>query len=140
MRNLEIRSYIMEWAKKMVKRFNWLTVRFEYSDTYQCYLVSFYYSRVIEDDNPFFIEAISFEDKMNELFLDNAPLFCDEERLFKLSADAETVGSSVYFTDSSINNFFLNEIVYIAPTEYQPVTILTDENYHTDNNKYEIAA
>lgn len=32
---------------------------------------------------------MAFEDKMNALYGDNAPLFCDEEKYFKMSVNAE---------------------------------------------------
>ena len=48
----------------MVNQYKWLTIRFEYSDSYRCFLVSFYYSKSIDDDNEFYKEVLDFEKKM----------------------------------------------------------------------------
>ena len=34
---------------------------------------------------------MEFEDRMNDIYSDDAPLFCDEERLFRLSPAAEVI-------------------------------------------------
>lgn len=97
MRNLSIEDSLRSWAKKMVKRYSWLTIRFEYSNDENHYLVSYYFSEKIDENNPFYKEALDFEDKINEDYLENAPLFCDEESLFKLSPSAEEFKKSIFW-------------------------------------------
>ena len=48
MRNLSIEDSLRSWAKKMVKRYSWLTIRFEYSNDENHYLVSYYFSEKID--------------------------------------------------------------------------------------------
>lgn len=112
MRNFDIETSLRDWAKDMVSRYTWLTIRFEYSCDRNCYLVSYYYSKVINDEHPFYSEAINFEDNMNELYHNDAPLFCDEERLFKLSDNAETIGKSFSFVELPVFLFSYGNIVY----------------------------
>ncbi|MCR5139437.1 MAG: hypothetical protein K6B45_04665 [Bacteroidaceae bacterium] len=85
----KIGQALRDWAKEMVRKYEWLTIKFEYSDARDRYLVSYSPSAVIEDNEAFCRESMSFEDEMNLMFPDDAPLFCDEERLFRLSGHAE---------------------------------------------------
>lgn len=103
MRSLNIETSIRTWAKDLVARYEWLKIRFEYSDIRNRYLISYYYSKDLHDDNTFFTEAMSFEDKMNSLHGENAPLFCDEEELFKLSLNAESISKPIFIDSFSTN-------------------------------------
>lgn len=82
---------IREWAETMVEQYNWLTIKYEYSDFYRTVLVSFSPSEVIDNDDDFNRDVLAFEDAMNAEFGDDAPLFTDEEKLFTLSADATVI-------------------------------------------------
>lgn len=90
----EIKKILREWATKMVSKYEWLKIRFEFSEDRRKYLVSFYYSEELDDYHPFFSEAMAFEDEMEERYGYDAPLFCDEEELFKLSDKAEGISAS----------------------------------------------
>ncbi len=87
---------IKDWARQMVERFNWLEVKYEYSEKYRTYLVSFSPSSMIEDCDEFNLEAIAFNDKMVQVYGDDAPLFTDEEKLFKLSDNAQIITANSY--------------------------------------------
>ena len=52
-------------------------------------MVSFSPESIINQDKEFCKEALAFEEKLDEEYRDEAPLFCDGESLFKLSSDAE---------------------------------------------------
>ena len=91
MKNLNIEASLREWARKMVCQFDWLTVKFEYNEVRGRYLVSYYPTDEIDMSDDFCNEAVAFEDRINMLYLDDAPLFCDGERLFHLSSKAETI-------------------------------------------------
>lgn len=95
MRDLEVEKTLRQWAKDLVSRYTWLTIRFEYSERRETYLVSYYpYSKIREDEG-FVRESAAFEDRMNELYDElRAPLFCYEERIFKLSPHAEVIRHS----------------------------------------------
>lgn len=91
MRNPELEIRLRNQFEEMVNRYKWLTVRFECSEKLYVYLVSYAPVEEIEKDEEFMREVMAFEDKLNLLYGDNAPLFCDEEAYFKLSPDAEEV-------------------------------------------------
>ena len=91
MRNPELESILREWAKDMVNRYEWLTIRFEYNENRGHYLVSYYPAERINQSDEFCLESSDFEDSINLKYLNNAPLFCDDERLFRLSPKAETI-------------------------------------------------
>lgn len=82
---------LRNWFQKMLERFIWLCIRFEYNKERGIYLISFSPSDKIDESEDFCKEALAFEDKMNALYGDDAPLFCDEERCFKLSEHAEEI-------------------------------------------------
>ena len=50
------------WCKRITRKYSWLTVKFEFSDRYDTYLVSFYPSSKIENSEQFNIDAMTFEE------------------------------------------------------------------------------
>ena len=106
----EIRGKLVAWFDKMMTKFEWLSIKFEYSDKLRSYLVSFSPSSKIEESDEFCAESMNFEDEMNNQYGDSAPLFCDDEKYFKLSDKAETVYRNMYF---SIQDF-RKDYIYIS--------------------------
>ena len=86
---------IKEWAEKMVEQYNWLTIKYEYSEFYRTVLVSFSPLEIIDNDDDFNRDTLFFEDAMTAEFGDDAPLFTDEEKLFTLSNDAMIISKNV---------------------------------------------
>ena len=41
MRDLELEKTLRQWAEDMVKRYTWLTIRFEYNEKRRAYLISY---------------------------------------------------------------------------------------------------
>lgn len=91
MKNRSVETILRDWFKEMVSRYRWLTIKFEYSEKRGVYLVSYSPAVDICSNDDFMSESMAFEDKMNALYGDDAPLFCDEEKYFKLSDNAETI-------------------------------------------------
>ena len=89
MKDLKIENALRNWARSMVSRYTWLTIRFEYSEKERVYLVSYSPEEKAGDD--FVIESIALENRMKELYGDYAPLFCYDEELFRLSPAAEVI-------------------------------------------------
>jgi len=80
-------------AHHMVNCFKNLTIRYEYCVSKDIYLMSYYTDKLV-DYNEFAEDAMKFADKMNIIYNElNAPLFCDNEKLFKLSANATTISN-----------------------------------------------
>ena len=83
--NKEIETKLKNWFEDMVNRYTWLNIKFEYSETREIYLVSYSPIQKIEESDSFIKESMDFEDKMNFLYGDDSPLFCDEEKYFNNS-------------------------------------------------------
>ena len=91
MKDLEVERILRQYAEDLVSRYTWLTIRFEYSEKRSVYLVSYSPKRLISGNDTLINEMMDFEDRMNDVYGDDAPLFCEDERLFKLSPEAEVV-------------------------------------------------
>ena len=91
MKDLEVERILRQYAEDLVSRYTWLTIRFEYSEKRSVYLVSYSPRQMISRSKPFIRESMAFEDRMNDIYDDDAPLFCKDEELFKLSPEAEVV-------------------------------------------------
>lgn len=94
----QIESELREWFAYMQDKYTWLTIKYEYNEWRECYLVSFSPTSEISKDWDFCDEAMNFTDKLHAEYGDDAPLFCDDESLFKLSDKAIVLPSK----DSSI--------------------------------------
>lgn len=91
MRIPKIECLLREYANVMEKQYNWLTIKFEYNENKQQYLVSYSPKDRIQSDNEFMTDSMMLEDYFNMVYGELAPLFCDDEELFKLSPNAEII-------------------------------------------------
>ena len=69
-------------------------------------------------------ESMCFEDEMNKLYGDDAPLFCDDEKYFKLSDKAKTVRRNIIFNrkniyELSFDNTYNNSYIYQSGNGFQ---------------------
>ena len=87
----KIEKELREWFKYLVGRYRWLTIKFEYSEKRKAYLVSFSPKDKIDNCEEFVKESAEFEDLMNARYGNDSPLFCDDEKYFRLSPSAEVV-------------------------------------------------
>lgn len=83
-----IEKQLINWFTLMLQKYTWLSIKYEYSDIEKCFLVSFSPSLLTKASENFSREALEFENKMNIEYDTDAPLFCDDEELFKLSSNA----------------------------------------------------
>lgn len=118
MKQEEIKKKLVAWFDKMMAKYEWLSIKFEYSYKFRSYLVSFSPSSKINECDNFCIEAMSFEDEMNKLYGDDAPLFCDDEKYFKLSEKAEIVHRNIAFNRKNIRELSFDNL-YNIPYMYQ---------------------
>lgn len=94
MNKLVIEKQLRDWFNLMLLKYTWLIIKFEYNEMEDCYMVSFSPSSELDKSVEFSKDALDFENKMNKEHGDDAPLFCDEESLFKLSNKAELLCAS----------------------------------------------
>ena len=131
---MKIETQLRTWFEEMVDRYKWLNIKFEYNKTRGIYLVSYSPVQKIEESDSFIKETMDFEDKMNFLYGDDSPLFCDEEKYFKLSSDAEIIKSRFKFFDISIAKEKLTQTSNFS----SPYIKIQDCNYYSNN--YALAA
>lgn len=134
MKNNEIETQLRTWFEEMVDRYKWLNIKFEYNKTRGIYLVSYSPVQKIEESDSFIKETMDFEDKMNFLYGDDSPLFCDEEKYFKLSSNAEIIKSRFKFFDINIAKEKLTQTSNFSSSLYK----IQDCNYYSNN--YALAA
>lgn len=84
-----VKSKLHAWLSSMTMKYNWLQVKLEYKEDHGVFLVSFSPVSQIELSEEFNREAMQFADEMNAIYGNEAPLFTDEEALFKLSDNAQ---------------------------------------------------
>lgn len=95
MKREEIKNILSSWSRHITRAFQGLRIRFEYSEDRGVFLVSLY-PEDVDDIDRLSAEVMLFEDRMEDEYGDNAPLFCDNEKLFTLGPDAETI---VWFSE-----------------------------------------
>lgn len=88
----QIENDLRTWFEYVTNKFSWLNIRYEFNPHRNAWLVSFSPANRIDLSEEFNKEAMDFEDAMYEKYELDAPLFTDEEKLFKLSPWAKTFG------------------------------------------------
>ena len=87
----KIEKELRNWFNYSVSRYRWLSIKFEYSEARSVYLVSFSPTDKIKECEQFIKESAEFEDLINARYGNSSPLFCDDEKYFKLSPNAEVI-------------------------------------------------
>lgn len=138
-----INEQLNTWFSQMLQKYTWLSIKFEYNDLEKCFMVSFSPKFIISQDEGFCKEALTFENEMNKVYGDYAPLFCDDEDLFTLSSEAE------FFPSQTTNSFYTDETIDFAKVNICNVSAYisskkieqnTDIKVAQYNDKYRIAA
>lgn len=126
MKQKEIERMLREWFAEMLKKYDWLSFKFEFSEKRNVFMVSYYPIDKMGTDD-FCRDSMAFEDKINLLYGNDAPLFCDAESLFVLSKYAETVSSNTFRSICNDANIHWDiesyESVYINNTLYNNLLI-----------------
>lgn len=134
MKQQKIKNELIAWFKIITSRFQWISVKYEYSDKLKSFLVSFSPSDKINESDEFCIEAMRFENEMNEKYGDNAPLFCDDEKYFTLSEHSEIIN---FDKNNTIDlQYNVTESINYSKFSYY----LSNWKQGNSNNKYSLAA
>lgn len=119
---------LSEWFSKMINAYSWLTIKYEYNEERNLFLVSFSPKEAINKNEGLCAEILDFEDKMNALYGDGAPLFCDDEEYFHLSDKATTMGyQPVAYKEILCDN--ATKVNWILSSDYQKE--ISNRNYYT---------
>jgi hypothetical protein len=137
-----MKDTILKWANEMVQNYPWLTVKFEYNQRFGTFLVDFVYSIEYQNNEDFHRDALGFNDKMNEFYCDDAPLFTDNGKLFTLSDSAIIISSHTYFDCGEISSFFRLQEAFNWSTASAATTVLSEcvNSLTNDSIMFDIAA
>ena len=116
-----IEKQLRTWFAQRTKKYSWLRIKFEFSENRGVYMISFAPAEKIELSDDFNLDAMQFADDMNDNYGSDAPLFTDEEQLFKLSAGAETIGGEFFTVPVIASSVFATACVWTSPIESQVV-------------------
>lgn len=106
----QIYERLSQWSNEITTKYPGLKVRFEYSTVRHVFLVSLYPDEVTADKDIFNLDIMAFEDEMENIYGMSAPLFCDNEELFALSAEAETIFSMTENQGTHLWEFTFDDI------------------------------
>ena len=137
-----VKKEIIEWSNEMLTKYEWLRVKFEFSAKRGIYLVSFSPKSQIELSDEFNIEAMRFEDELNDRYGDNAPLFTDEEELFELSDNAVVIEKPYVYTSAIQSSYSFESADYIWSdfTEFKTSKVNSNCHPSPEDNNYASAA
>lgn len=138
-----IEKQLRTWFAQMTKKYSWLRIKFEFNENRGVFMVSFSPVSQIELSNDFNMDAMKFADEMNEQYGNDAPLFTDEESLFKLSSNAVIIEAPIFVTTNS--PLLSKTIISVQPQrcswtpayEYTPAQ--TGKNFHQTKNDVSFA-
>lgn len=91
-----IENSLIQWFDEMLKKYADVSFKYEYNEKRHVYLVSYTVTGDEYQEVSFFQDIMIFEDKMDLLFENDAPLFCEDESLFKLSDNAILISNSKF--------------------------------------------
>lgn len=136
-----IERQLTDWFGSMLQKYAWLSIKYEYSNVERCFLVSFSPSILTKVSEDFSEDALKFENKMNIEHDIDAPLFCDDEELFKLSSDATLLSNPNIstFTSELSSNSAQFDLVEMTGNQLTEQDVDTGEFCYT-NNEFNIAA
>lgn len=90
----EIREEILNQLGRLVELHTDMTVSFEYNDSRQVFLISYDFENERSDDDSIWDEIFDLQCSFDKKFGVDAPLFCQDNRLYELSSNAEVIISS----------------------------------------------
>ncbi len=96
-----VRYALESMLKGLCDEFPWLSARFEFQEDWGTYLVSYAPSERIYEDKDALLRMRELENKLQDDYEDDAPLFCIGERLFTLSSDAKKISTTAEWMDAS---------------------------------------
>lgn len=84
----QIDNILTKWFDEMLKKYTDVSFKYEYNERRHVYLISYTINGDECQESSFFNDIMAFEDKIDLLFENDAPLFCENESLFELSDNA----------------------------------------------------
>lgn len=137
-----VKKEIIEWSKEMLTKYEWLRVKFEFNAKRGVYLVSFSPKSQILLSDEFNLEAMRFEDELNDRYGDDAPLFTDEEELFELSDNAVVIEKPYVYTSAIQSSYSFESADYIWSdfTEFKTSKVNSNCHPNPEDSNFAFAA
>ncbi len=134
----KIREEILNQLRRLVELHPDMTVSFEYNDSRQVFLISYDFENERSDDDSIWDEIFDLQCSFDSKFGVDAPLFCQGNRLYELSSNAEVIVSS---KKGKIEDMWtLNLEVKASPIVYSSQNGCYSELFRDGVQEYSLAA
>jgi hypothetical protein len=130
--NREIERDLVDMLRKLTAEYPWLDARYEYSEPWDTLLVSYAPRNKIFGDGRTLLRMMELEDELRDKYGDDAPLFCEEERLFELSSKATLIAGSEAISHQAPLEWGKFEEIYVYADK--------ESDYREQNHSYRLAA
>lgn len=107
-----IEQDLVRMLTQLTTEFPWLSARYEYRDPWATFLVSYAPSNKMFSDDNVLLRMMELEDELIAKYEDDAPLFCEEERLFSLSSGATLIENGCVKRDQEPIEWFTPSLSY----------------------------
>lgn len=107
-----IEQDLVRILKQLTNEYPWLSARYEYRDPWATFLVSYAPSDKMFSDNDVLLRMMELEDELIDKYGDDAPLFCEEERLFSLTSGATLIENGCVKRDQEPMEWFTPSLSY----------------------------
>lgn len=107
-----IEQDLVRILKQLTNEYPWLSARYEYRDSWATFLVSYAPSDKMFSDAHALLRMMELEDELIAKYEDDAPLFCEEERLFSLSPGATLIENGCVKRDQEPMEWFTPSLSY----------------------------
>lgn len=107
-----IEEDLVRMLTQLTTEFPWLSARYEYRDPWATFLVSYAPSDKMFSDDNVLLRMMELEDELIAKYEDDAPLFCEEERLFSLTSRATLIENGCVKRDQEPIEWFTPSLSY----------------------------
>lgn len=107
-----IEEDLVRMLTQLTTEFPWLSARYEYRDSWATFLVSYAPSDKMFSDDDVLLRMMELEEELIAKYGDDAPLFCEEERLFSLSPGATLIEKGCVKRDQESIEWFASRFFY----------------------------
>lgn len=123
MKREEIERRLTDWFSLMTAKYIWLSFKYEFSKKLGVFIVGFYPSEKVDNNDDFCAEAIAFEDYMASKYGEDSPLFGNEDDCFLFSDAARIYSQNTFvkrfdyisspcFTFNNLSTIFVEQEEY----------------------------
>lgn len=107
-----IEQDLVRMLKLLTSEYPWLRAHYEYRAPRATFLVSYAPSNKIFSDDEVLLRMMELEDELIDKYGDDAPLFCEEERLFSLTSRATLIENGCVKRDQESIEWFASSSFY----------------------------